>query len=297
MAEIGPLRKLLDKTAANEGCRLTDLTVQSVQTDPFRQDTPVNHRDGAWLADTLRDLGLLDTERAIHLRGVHYAILGRSKPDGTTYVNTTDNWVWLVDGGAKAARWLGYVPWEKIVDQRNASPVVRIFKPTVPWPYLNVGIEIDIPDAGDIEPTLGLADFVGVQPYKLVLVGEKSSLDEVLAPIAARYEADLYLPTGNISDTLIHQMAKVGASDGRPMVVFYFSDADPAGWHMPIEVGRKLQAFKASLYSDLEFQEHRAALHPADHVPVLDLPSAPLKEKELRADQWRSVAGPCPPTG
>ena len=41
-------------------------------------------------------------------------------------------------------------------------------------------------------------------------------------------------------------MAKIGADDGRPMVVLYFSDCDPAGWNMPIEVGRKLQAFKAA---------------------------------------------------
>ena len=71
--------------------------------------------------------------------------------------------------------------------------------------------------------------FKGEQPYKLALVGEKSSLEDVLGPIAENHEADLYLPTREISDTLIHQMAKIGAEDGRPMVVLYFSDADPAG--------------------------------------------------------------------
>jgi hypothetical protein len=116
---------------------------------------------------------------------------------------------------------------------------VRIFEPPGhPWRYLHVGIRVEIPDYLDLEPRIDLLNFDGVQPYKLVMVGEKSSLDDVLAPIAAYRQADLYLPTGCMSDTLIHQMAKVGAEDGWPMVVPYFADADPSGWNMPLEVGR-----------------------------------------------------------
>jgi hypothetical protein len=36
-------------------------------TTPFRLDTPANHRDGLWLADTIASMGLTDVE--IHLRG------------------------------------------------------------------------------------------------------------------------------------------------------------------------------------------------------------------------------------
>lgn len=288
MAEISPLRQLLDQTAAAEGCPMKDLTVLSPQVDPFRLDTPANHRDGGWLANAVLELGLGD--RLIHLRGLHYAVLGLFKPDGTQYVNTIDNWLWLSESAAKAARWLGYIDFDRIVDKRNDAPIVRIFERQYAWPYLNVGIEVDIPDASDIEPRVGLADFAGVQPYKLVMIGEKSSLDEVLAPIADRYQADLYLPTGNISDTLVHQIAKIGADDGRPMVVTYFADCDPSGWNMAIEVGRKLQAFKASLYPDLVFRQYRAALTP-DQVPDLGLPSTPLKETEKRADRWTAAFG------
>jgi hypothetical protein len=38
--------------------------------------------------------------------------------------------------------------------------------------------------------------------------GEKSSLEDVVTPVARQHDADLYLPTGEISDTLIHQIAK-----------------------------------------------------------------------------------------
>jgi hypothetical protein len=140
-------------------------------------------------------------------------------------------------------------------------------------------------------PKLGVDDFTGTQPYKLVIVGEKSSLDDVLGPIADEFEADLYLPTGEISDTLIHhQMAKIGADDGRPMVVLYFSDADPAGWQMPISVARKLQAMQVSLFPELDFEVHRVALTP-NQVREYGLPSTPLKDTERRGDAWQAAMG------
>jgi len=284
-----PLRQALDTAIAEaNGSKLSmkDLTVLSPQIDPFRLDTAANHKIGKWLANTAATLGLGDLK--IHLRGLHYMIIGQPKPDGSAYTNTEADWLWLSGEAGKAARWLGYIPFDQIFDNRNAAPTVRIFEEPDPHPFINVGIDIEIPD--DIRPKLGVADFDGTQPYKIVLVGEKSSLEPVLSPMADSYKADLYLPTGCLSDTLIYQMAKVGADDGRPMVVLYFSDCDPSGWNMPVEVGRKLQAFKACLYPDLDFEVHRVALTP-DHVREHDLPSTPLKDTERRGDKWQAAMG------
>jgi hypothetical protein len=280
----GPLRQALDDAMAEHGGTLRDFTAMSPGKDPFRLDTPANHRDGKWLADTTASLGV--NGRTIHLRGLHYALLGQARPDGSTYVNDDDTWQWLQDHPGKMARWLGYIGFDQFTDHRNAAPVVRLFEQREPEPYLSVGVEVDIPDAEDFTPEIGVSDFVGEQAYKLVLVGEKSSLDVVLGPIAERYQADLYLPTGDISDTLIYQMAQVGADDGRPMVVFYFADADPAGWNMGIVIARKLQALKVLHFPDLEFQVRRVALTPAQ-VREFNLPSTPLKATERRADKWR----------
>jgi hypothetical protein len=85
-------------------------------------------------------------------------------------------------------------------------------------------------------------------------------------------------------------MAKVGAEDGRPMVVLYFADADPAGWQMGISVARKLQAFQALHFPELDFEVRRVALTPAQ-VREYGLPSTPLKETERRADAWREATG------
>ena len=283
-----PLRQILEDTATTEGVPLKDLTVLAPQNDPYRIDTPARHRDGAWLAMTARDLGLGD--RKIHLRGLHYMVLGRPKPDGTAYANTDEDWTWLSGDAGKAARWLGYLPFDQIVDQRNAPPTVRIFKQPRPYPWITVGIDVDLPDPDDFLPQVQAEGFTGAQPHKLVMIGEKASLGDVLAPVAQARQADLYLPTGEISDTLIYQMAKVGAEDGRPMVVFYFADADPAGWQMGVSVARKLQAFKTLEFGDLAFEVRRVALTP-DQVREYGLPSTPLKETERRGDRWREAMG------
>ncbi len=166
--------------------------------------------------------------------------------------------------------------------------MIREFEWPDPGAYLSTELDIEIPD--DIEPILHTDDFRGVQPYRLVLIGEKSSLEPVLSPVAAGHQADLYLPTGEPSDTMLHQMARTGAADGRPMVVLYFSDCDPSGWQMPVSVGRKLQAFKIQLFPGLEFAVYRVALTPGQ-VREYDLPSTPLKDTEKRADRWQQAMG------
>ena len=77
-----------------------------------------------------------------------------------------------------------------------------------------------------------------------------------------------------------------------PLVVFTVSDCDPAGYQMPVSIGRKLQAF-----CDLQFPKLRgrwelvtAALTP-DQARAEGLPETPLKEGEKRASRWRESFG------
>lgn len=279
------LRAVLEEAIEMNGLKLKDLTVLTTQHDPFRVDTPAGHRDGEWLAMQAEKLG----DRRIHLRGLHYMLIGESKPNGGTYANTEADWIWLQSKAGKAARWLGYIPFAKITDERNSPPVVRVFKHPEPSSYVSVGgVEISVPE--ELKPRAELDDFRAIQPHKLVLFGEKTSLEEVLAPIAEARKADLYLPTGEASDTMIHQMAKIGAKDGRRMIVFYLSDCDPAGWQMAVSVARKLQALRALDFPGLEFEVWPIALTP-DQVREYGLPSTPLKQTEPRADRWQEAMG------
>lgn len=279
------LRATLEAAVEETGLPMKDLTVLAHQHDPFRLDTPARHRDGKWLADRFAEI---DREH-IHNRGLHYAVLGATKPNGLPYSNTDKDWLWLSEGASKAARFLGYVPFDKITDERNADPVIREFEPPDPYATISIGgVEVEIP--ADLQPRPGLEDFRGVQPFKLVLFGEKTSLEDVLAPIAEARQADLYLPTGEASDTMIYHMARTGSEDGRRMVIFYLSDCDPAGWQMAISVGRKLQALKAMQFPDLDYALRPVALTP-EQVAEYGLPSTPLKPKEKRAGKWRRAYG------
>jgi hypothetical protein len=279
------------------GGSLKSLTVLAPQNDPFRVDTEAGHRDGAWLANTLDRLAVTDRR---HLRGLHYLLIGEPKPNGEPYTNTDRDWQWL-GMVAKAARWNKHLPFDRIVDQRNDEPEIREWRPssTAPDSYvsLNFDVRLDVsfdgvtvPDAHDLTPYAGLSGFTAEQPYHLVLVGEKSSLRPVLSNVADLYRADLYLPTGEISDTQAHHMARAGALDSRPLKIFYFSDADPAGWQMPISLFRKLQGLKAIEFDHLNFQIYRVALMP-DQVREYGLPSTPLKDTERRADKWVAQMG------
>jgi hypothetical protein len=286
----GLLRGALENAIAEGGGGLTDYTVLAVQRDPFRLDTPANHGMSQWLAGHVAHY--LDPEATIHLRGLHYLLASAEVllPNGKPYINDDATWVWLNEKAAKAVRWLGYLPFDRIVDARNAAPVIQEFAERDPWPFITTGVEVEIPDVSEMKPTVNVLDFRGVQPYHLVIFGEKTSLEPVLGDVARLRHADLYLPSGEISDTLLYRMARTGAEDGRPMIVLAFSDSDPSGWQMPVSIAAKLQALKVIEFTDLEFEVHRVALTP-EQVKQHGLPSTPLKDTEKRADKWTDATG------
>ncbi len=283
----GPLRTKLQQAMAEQHCSMKDLTVLAAHRDPYRQDTPANHREAGWLPDTIADQGL---GGQIHLRGLHYAIIGRRKPNGLAYTNTDDDWTWLQSGPAMSARWLDYVSFDSIRDQRNDPPIMSLAPEHDPTDQLTAGLDIEIPAVETIHPRVRIDGFHGTQAFRLALIGEKSSLEPILRPICERYGADLYLPTGEASSTMIHTMAARSANDGRKLAVLYFADCDPAGWQMLVSVGQKLRAFGDAHYPDLEFEVHRVALTP-DQVREYGLPSTPLKATEKRANDWLGAMG------
>ena len=287
----GKLRAVVEKAAAKTKTSLAALTVLSTAVDPYRLDTDAGHRDGSWIAEQLNRL--LAPGRKIHWRGLHYLLVsttGLTKPNGETYKNHDDDWTWLADTAGKAARWLGYIPFERITDHRNAEPVVHHKARVAPRSMISVGVEVVIPDANDLVPAPVAEGFVARQAYHFVIFGEKASLESILLPIARAKQCDLYLPTGEISDTLLYRIAADAAKDGRPLVVFTISDCDPAGYQMPISIGRKLQAFKDLLFPKLKFEVVPVALLP-EQVHELGLPSTPLKAGEKRADKWTEAFG------
>jgi hypothetical protein len=187
----GALRSVLEAARADRGCGLGDLTVLSSQVDPYRLDTPAGHRDGSWLADQLNSA--FGVNHRTHWRGLHYALVAKAgviKPDGDIYRNTDEDWTWLQNSAGKAARWLGYIPFERITDNRNAEPIIHHKARVVPQAWVSIGLDVTIPDADDLQPVPAAAGFEPRQAYHFVIFGEKASLEEVVLPVARRRQAD-----------------------------------------------------------------------------------------------------------
>ena len=287
--------------AASGGQSLKALTVLSPARDPYRLDTVAGHEAGKWFAEQLARFVSIGT---VHLRGLHYRLVAAGdvrRPDGnrSLYVNSELDWRWLSETAAKAARWLGYVPLDRIRDERNEAPEIRPAAPKQSKHSVGLSSGDRFVAAGPFSPgsipalasalprLLCFGGFVP-QPNRIIFFGEKASLRDTLLRIAQRVGGELILSSSELSDTLLAEMAARAAEDGRPAVVLYFADFDPSGWQMPISVSRKLQALRTLKLPDLQIELYRVAL-TLDQVRHFNLLSTPLKKTERRGNRWRTV--------
>ena len=145
-----------------------------------------------------------------------------------------------------------------------------------------------------------------MQPYRLVLIGEKSSLGRVLTPLAAGYQADLYLPTGEISDTLMYQMARAAPRTAARWWCCTSPTATRPGGRWPSRSRASCRRSRRCCSARLGVRGVPGRAHPRIRSGEYGLPSTPLKETEKRADRggrrwaWtrpRSTRSPrCGPT-
>lgn len=256
--------------------------------DPFRADT--RRWQAEWFAQQFHHFY---PGKNCHLRGLHYRCFAAGnleKPKGGTYQNTHLDWLWLVRASGDA-RWLGLVPFERIFDGKNEEPIV-IERPKKAWQMVcRAGSDLSIPSADDLSIEADIEDMVARQPFTLAIYGEKGSLYDIAEPICQRFGADLYLPSGDLSTTHIHRMAKQAVEDRRELILFTLTDCDPCGYNMAIAVARKLQALQCGLFPNLKYRLIRIAIDPGQ-AAELDLPSTPLKPKEqARGERWREKFG------
>jgi hypothetical protein len=196
-----------------------------------------------------------------------------------------------LQGASNVARWLGYVSFQKVFDARNADPIIINRSKATKGYEIELMAQQLMPDDDDLIPTVSGNWGDARQAYQLAIYGEKTSLGAALGPIAQDYCSDLYLPSGEISNTLLAKMAETAADDGRELVVAVFADCDPAGYQMSVSIGHKLRAFRDLHYpNSLTFRVITPAL-TVEQVKELALPSTPLKETELRAEGWRDRYG------
>lgn len=289
-------KRLTSTGACSECAKMQKQDWKVIDNDPCAVSDLERER-AEWVAEMWRRVS---SGRPIHVRGLYYAVVSmagvqiprRGGPE--PFVNSAEHW----DNFSEAtifARWLRLIPWDAIIDLRNSDPIIIEQEPYEWAP--RVGTFLAGPSIGEIEEDLvsleKWADGFNVprQPYKLIIWGEKASLDEVLRPIAERYGADLWLGTGDISNTHIYQMATKIVEDGRPAVIFTFSDFDPSGYSMPGSLGYKLAAMaELEHVQPFEFRVISASL-TQEQVRELGLPSTPIKRSDLRRASWVAAMG------
>jgi hypothetical protein len=188
-APTGALAIHLADEAELVGVKAADLLVLSPGRDPF-SETKAIRRDAEWFAEQFERFVPVGR---VHPRGLYYRILSSGDvwlPDGTKFVGNADT-AKLVEEGCKYARHLGLVPFDRILDERAAPPEFydadgeRADPTAVQDRALIVtdGCEVAVPLLADLLPTFGLEGAeLPRQPYRLCLIGEKTSLGDVLRP-------------------------------------------------------------------------------------------------------------------
>ena len=219
--EIRPsLRSIIETAKREHRCSLDDLTVQHPITDPYRADTPAHHAEGKWFAEQVERF--VRAGDVVHLRGLHYLIASSddvTKLNGDRYINSNADWAYL-QTISNPARWLGYVPFDRLRDEH--SPEIASYVPEEDESYAGLyrGSPVELPDIVDVLFPRFVAHLAIEQPFRIILVSEKSSLASVLEQIARRVGGEmLALTGGDMSHTRLYEIASVRMRDARPTVM------------------------------------------------------------------------------
>ncbi len=210
------------------------------------------------------------------------------KPDGSAFRNTEDDWIWLSEKAGKAARWLGYIPFDRIFDKCSNPPVIH--RAARVEPQANLAVELGIEFPTDITPSPCADGFIARQAFAFALFAEKASAEDICLPFAEEHHVDVYLGLGEISDTYVYQIVRDAVADGRPLVLFTLADCDPSGWQMTISLARKVQALQDLMFPQLRWEIAPVALSP-EQAREFDLPEEPIKKGDKRGAAWEEAFG------
>lgn len=301
---VGPAA--IKTLAAKHGLPYRDLLVLAPANDPYYCGLPAQRTQAAWFTEVWHSLGDLD---GAHLRRIHYKALsvGISRPDGSAYTNTDEDWKLLQDA-SKFARTLGMVPVESFVDRRNPAPHIHAAPPRE-WPaepgaYLSdltadpavpgfsTGVHsgnFDVPELSVHGYDYSPAD----QPYHVEVWVEKSTVNDVLTPLCDRLGVDLVTGLGFMSiSSVAGKEGLLGRArrHGKPTRIFYIADFDPAGAGMPRSVARQVEFWHATHSGGTEVKLTPIVL-TRDQVTAYRLPRIPIKTGDRRKANFEDRYG------
>jgi hypothetical protein len=278
----------IKQLAADIGRPASTLYALSDHNDPFFVG-PARRAKAEWFAGLWIKFGM---GAGSHIRRLHYKLISQRKPikmlDGVPYENTEECWQKLAEA-SKDARYLDLISVDDFVDRRNAEAVTNV-RDNTGEPWLDIeGSDLEMEDMPE-PPRAVLEVREQTQHYQLEIWCEKSTMNDVLAPIAERYGANLVTGTGEISTTHCNLCVARAREDGRPVRILYISDFDPAGRSMPVAAARKIEFFVRDGGLDLDIQLRPIVLTPEQCVRY-ELPRTPIKKSERRAGRFEERFG------
>jgi hypothetical protein len=258
MLDYGSIKAM----ARSIGRPVKDLLALTSAYDPFYAGVGARRCAAEWFADIWKHHGGLGS----HLRRLHYRLIltaSLCKPDGRNYNNTEGDWNFLI-AASLAARYLDLVPFDGLVDRRNAAPMIFAENmETDPNQEIEVfcAVQDDEPRIDEVKtpempelPWLGLGICAPVQRYIVEVWIEKSTQNDWLVPLCQRRGVNLVVGLGEQSETRSRELALRSAKYGAPVRIIYISDFDPGGRSMPKAVARKVEFTIAKFGLDVDLQ-------------------------------------------
>jgi hypothetical protein len=265
----------------------------SAANDPFYL-YPARVEGAQWFAKLWRKLKL---RPGMHTRGIHYIFVSQKKPvltlDGKPYENTLDDYKRVKDG-CRDARYLGLVPASAIVDRRNDEPYIRLVEGVAVPAGHNVTwtrpVIIDNPQSMPPLPQLVYSRMEVPQRYHIEIWCEKTTMNDVLQPLADRYDCNVITGSGELSLTHCYQVVERAVQSQKPVRILYISDFDPAGMSMPLAVARKIEFRLRRDNINLNIQLRPIVL-THDQCVHYRLPRTPIKETAKGAIRFEERFG------
>lgn len=193
------------------------------------------------------------------------------------------------------ARCWGLIPGDDFIDQRNAAPIIYLADEAedASQHITNHLVKLQtltMPAA----PELVLCPAIVDQRYHVEIWAEKTTMNDVLDPIARAYKANLITGMGDLSATACKDFIKRLEQSGRQARILYISDFDPSGENMPVSVARKIEYTVRSQMLDDDIQVRSIALTKGQ-CEEFDLPRVPLKSDNksniARKERWEEKHG------
>jgi hypothetical protein len=279
--------------AKRRRCKAIDLIALAPQNDPFYVGTPGSMALAEWFAELWERFGY---SNGVHLRRIHYQIISQEQsvmmPNGLPYENTEGCWNSLSQA-SKYARYLDLVDPDAFVDRRNPDAIINTTEaPDAPSVFVGDELSEGLPELPPFTalPQYYMSGFEGVQPYHLEIWCEKSTMNDILLPLCAEYQANLVTGLGELSGTICKETIGRVASSEKPARILYISDFDPAGKCMPVSVSRKFEFYIRKENPNINMRVFPLMLS-AEQVKLFRLPRTPIKETERRRSAFEKRHG------